>query len=159
MAEGLAQGLELGSQLRLGRHRRWRHPLGDGLEIQPTASHEQGDAAAGVFGGDGLLGFGAKLLQVDRLIGAAQIQQLMAGRRPLFRRGLGGADIHLLVELARIHRQHRQIQRSGQLDAEGRFAAGGGAQQHDHQGLGRGFGLAHPGTLPAGLQAADCTPC
>ncbi len=128
VAERLAQGLELCPQLRLRRHR-WRgHPLGDRFEVEATAAHQQGDAPPRVFRRDRPLRFRAEFLQVDRLIGPAQIQQLMAHRRPLGWCGLGGADVHLLVELARIHRQHRQIQRLGQRDAKGCFAAGGGPQ-------------------------------
>ena len=100
MAQGLAEGLQLGPQLRLGRDRRWCHPLADRLEIEAAAAHQQGDAAAPVFGGDGLFRLGAELLKVDRLVGPAQIQQLMPHRRPLLRGGFGGADVHLRVELA-----------------------------------------------------------
>ena len=54
----------------------------------------------------------------------------------LLRRWFGGADIHLPVELAGIHVDHRQIQPFGDLQGQGRFAAGGGSEQGDHQGIG-----------------------
>ena len=56
--------------------------------------------------------------------------------RLLLRRRLGGAQIHLLVKLAGIHVDHRQIQPFGDLQRQGGFAAGGGPEQGDHQGIG-----------------------
>ena len=54
--------------------------------------------------------------------------------RPLGGAGLGGADVHVCVDLARVHRQHGQVKGLGDGDGQVGFAAGGGPQQHDHPG-------------------------
>ena len=56
--------------------------------------------------------------------------------RLLLRRRLGGAQIHLSVELAGIHVDHRQIQSFDDLQRQGGLAAGCGPEQCDHQGMG-----------------------
>ena len=54
--------------------------------------------------------------------------------RLLFRRWLGGSDVHLPIELAGIHVDHGQIKPFGDVQRQGGFAAGGGPEQGDHQG-------------------------
>jgi len=132
----LAQVRQLLAQHRLGRHRRWRHPLGQGLEIKARAPRQQGQAAAPVFSLDGHCGELAELLQVDRVVGFAQIEQLMAHGLALGRRRFGRAHVHPPVELSRIDVEHGQVEGPGQGDGKGRLAAGGGPQQHDREGCG-----------------------
>ena len=56
--------------------------------------------------------------------------------RLLLRRRLGSADVHLPIELAGINVDYRQIQPFGDVQRQGGFAAGGGPEQGDHQGMG-----------------------
>ena len=56
--------------------------------------------------------------------------------RLLFRRWLGGSDVHLPIELAGIHVDHGQIKPFGDVQRQGGFAAGGGPEQGNHQGVG-----------------------
>ena len=148
MAEGLAEGCQLGAQLGLGRHGGGIHPLGDCLQVEAAAPRQERQGLAGQFGVELGLGDGAEFLQVERLVWIAQIQQLVAGLGPLGGGGLGGAHIHLAVELARIHVQHRQIQGPCQGDRQVGLAAGRGAEQHNHQRLVGGHGH----TLAGGVQ-------
>lgn len=133
VAEGLTELLQLGPQGGLGWHRRWFEPLGQGPQVEAAAAHQQGHTPAAVFGGDGRPGDGAEFLQVDRLVGIAQVQQLMAHPGALLGARFGGADAHAPVKLAGIDRKHGQIQGFGQLDRQGGLTAGGGSHQGDQQ--------------------------
>jgi len=123
--------------------------------------HQQGDAAPAVLGRDRFAGQGGEVLQGDRLVGPAQIEQFMAHPPALLGAGLCGADVHLAVELARIDRQHRQVEGLRQLDRQGGLAAGGGSHQGDHQGRWLGpwaqvsLELGHAGQGSAAVGAAS----
>ncbi len=145
VAEGLTELLELGPQGGLGRHRRGFEALGESPQVEATAAHEEGHAPAAVFGGDGRPGGAAELLQVDRLVGVAQVEQVMAHPGALLGARFGGADAHAPVELAGVDREHGQIKGFGQLDRQGGLAAGGGSHQGDQQGRqGHGILGVHP---------------
>ena len=90
-----------------------------------------------MFRGDGCLGQRGEDLQVDRLVGVAQVQELVPHPAPLGGSGLGGAHIHPPVELAGIHRDHRQIKGLGQLHGQVGLAAGCWPHQGDGHGLER----------------------
>ena len=111
------------------------------LQVEAAAPHQQGHPPAPVFGGDGGLGQLGELLQVDRLIGIAQVQQFVAHPAPLGGGGFGGAHLHAAVELARIHRQHGQVEGFGQGDGQVGLAAGGGPHQGDGEGPAIGPGI------------------
>ena len=136
VADVLAQDRELLAQLRLGCHGRRLKATGEGLEIQTAAAHQQRHAPLLQSGVDARGCDRLKLLEGDRLIGRAQVQQMVRHPRLLLRRGLGGSDVHLPIELAGIHVDHRQIQPFGDVQRQGGFAAGGGPEQGDHQGVG-----------------------
>jgi hypothetical protein len=151
VAGGRPQRRQLGAQGRLWRNRRWLQPLGEGLQVQPAAPHEKGHAAALVFGGDGGLGRLAELLQVQRLVGRAQVEQAVGHAHPLSGGGFGGADVHARIKLSGIHREHREAEVAGQLQGQGRLTAGGGPEQHEHEGKRSG----HPGGVCAGRARGD----
>jgi hypothetical protein len=71
------------------------HALGKPLDVEAAAAGQQRHAAPLVFGRDGGFGDGPEFLQVDRVVGFAQIEQFVAHLRPLGRAWLGGAHIHV----------------------------------------------------------------
>ena len=79
----------------------------EGLQIQAAAAHKQGDAPLLQLTVDAGIRFRLELLKGDWLVWGAQVEQMVRYPCLLFRRRLGGAQIHLLVELARIHVDHR----------------------------------------------------
>ena len=114
-----------------------------------------------MLGDDGGFGFGAELLQVHGPVRRPQVQEPVPYPRPLGGAGLGGADVHVCVDLARVHRQHGQVQGLGDGNRQVGFAAAGGPEEGDHQGGigaearirrgGAGFGTedgGHRPTLP-----------
>ena len=135
VAEGLAERRQLGPQGWLRGDRRGRQARQQRLEIEAAAAHQQGHAAAAVFCGDGGLGQLGEFLKIDRLVGIAQIEEFVPHAAPLGGGGLGGAHIHPPVELAGIHRDHRQIKGLGQLQGQVGLAASGGPHQGDGHGL------------------------
>ncbi len=133
MADRLAEGRQLGTQLWLRRHRRWAQAAGERLEVEATAPHQKGDATPlqAVFhrrAGDGL-----ELLQGEGLIRRAQIEQMVGHPLTLFCSWLRCADVHPCVQLPRIHIEHLELELLRQIERQGGFAAGGGSKQHHHQ--------------------------
>ena len=97
-----------------------------------------------------------KFLQRHRLVGIAQVEQVVRHPGPLLGGGLSGSYVHLPIELAGIHVDHRQSEPFGQLKGEAGFAAGGRSQQGDHE---RFFGhrLSWKGCSPVGDGAPEAS--
>ena len=108
-------------------------PSGDQVvDIQPRAPYQDGQPAPGqdvlhTGGGVGYIpGHGVVLGRVRHV-------QHVVGDPPHLRRGgLGGADVHAAVDLHGVGGDHLAPGEKGQLHAQGRFARGRGAADHDY---------------------------
>jgi hypothetical protein len=70
--------------------------------------------------------------RTESLVRADQVQPEVGHRRPLLRRSLGGANVHLAVQLAGVHRDDFTADLARDFDSERCLPRGGCTHQCDH---------------------------
>ena len=84
-----------------------------GALVERRAANEEGHVPAPVNGVDGATSKGLELGQAQRLIGVAQIEQVVGDLGAFGGRGLGRADVHAAVKLAAVRAEDFTVEALG----------------------------------------------
>src|SRR6266852_4726238 len=124
------QGFERASEGRIGGGCRVE-ALEESADIQAGAAHDHGKLPARLDARDGLEGLAPEAGGMVALVGADQIQKVMAHGRPLGGRGLARADVHVPVDLTGIRAHDLHGQALAQAHRHRRLADA--RRPHDHE--------------------------
>ena len=128
------RAVSCGGAAAAGVPRRRLKATGEGLEIQAAAAHQQRHAPLLQSGVDAGVAIATELLEGDRLIGRAQVEQMVRHPRLLLRGRLGGSDVHLPDRAGRESTLITGRSSRSAMSSARAVAAGGGPEQGDHQG-------------------------
>ena len=127
-APGVGDFVILAADFFIPTHRAVIHRQGQGLQVHARAAHQDGrvdllDDGPRSFR---VLGHGKALRRFQEAV------QVMGDKRLLLLRGLGGADVHALVNLHGIHAQNVPTQPLPRQQRQGGFPAGSRPDDADH---------------------------
>ncbi len=135
---------QLAAQAGVRQHFRDAPALDDRRNVLPGAADQQREFSGGLDRVDSAVGFALVFGGGEGLVRRDDVDQVVRGGGALGGTGLGGADVHVAVDLAAVRADDLAVERVCQLDRQGRLAAGSRAEQHDQRrsaGLGaRGRG-------------------